>query len=152
MTCPSPDPRSEASLRRAFWLVLDLGCQYVLAAVFLMAAITKITDLPGFADQLLLHSGLPSAMACFVAAFLPWLELTCGACLALGCARREAAVLLAILLAGLLVYSLTHLGPEDCGCFLFPVPMEHLTWWPPVRNGLLLLGAIYLARPQQLKS
>jgi uncharacterized membrane protein YphA (DoxX/SURF4 family) len=139
-------------VRRAFRLILNIGCQYVLAVVFLMAAITKITDLPGFADQLLIHSDLPSPVARVVAAVLPWLELTCGACLALGYAKREAAVLLAILLVGLLVYSLTHLGPEDCGCFLFPVPTEHFTWWPPVRNGLLLLGAIYLARSQASKS
>src|SRR5262249_12881438 len=77
---------------------LSLICRYVLAAVFLMAAVSKITDLGGFADQVVLHSGLPFRAALVVAGVLPWLELTCGVCLAFGRAVREAALLLAILL------------------------------------------------------
>src|SRR5262249_9136296 len=80
--------------------------------------------------------------ALVVAAVLPWLELTCGVCLAFGWAVREAALLLAILLVGLLGYSLTHLGQTDCHCFLFPTPTPESVWWPPVRNGLLLMCAL----------
>ena len=73
---------------------------------------------------------------------LPWLELTCGVCLALGQAVREAALLSAVLLVGLLAYALTHLGQPDCHCFLFPGSEPEWMWWPPVRNGLLLLCAL----------
>jgi uncharacterized membrane protein YphA (DoxX/SURF4 family) len=124
---------------------LSSGCRYLLAFVFLAAAVTKLTDLSGFTDRVVLHSGLPYHASLVVAAVLPWLELTCGVCLALGYAVREAALLLAVLLVALLVYALTHLGPTDCGCFLFPGREPQWTWWAPARNALLLLCAIYVS-------
>jgi uncharacterized membrane protein YphA (DoxX/SURF4 family) len=126
-------------------VLLCLSCRYVLAAVFLMSAVTKLADLRGFSDQLVLRSGLPFELSIKVAAILPWLELTCGLCLALGRAVREAALLLSILLAALLVYALTHLGAYDCRCFLFPGREPERPWWIPARNAVLLLCAIYVA-------
>jgi uncharacterized membrane protein YphA (DoxX/SURF4 family) len=118
-------------------------CRWVLAVVFCMAGVTKVTDLQGFADDVLLHSGLPYAVGLVVAAVLPWLELTCAACLLAGCAVREAALLLVIVLTMLLVYSLLHWNEPDCACFVFPRPQALTTWWwPPVRNALLLLCAL----------
>lgn len=125
---------------------IGLGCRYVLAIVFLMAALTKVVALPQFADRLESHSGLPRTLALTAAAVLPWLELTCGVCLALGYAVREAALLLSVLLVGLLAWALWHVGADDCGCFLFhralPAPPA---WWPPVRNALLLLCGARMA-------
>ena len=118
----------------------------MLAVVFLMAGVTKVTDLHGFADEVLLHSGLPYSVGTVVAASLPWLELICGACLLAGYAVREAALLLVILLTMLLVYSLLHLHEPDCACFVFPRP-EALTvwWWTPLRNALLLFCGVWAA-------
>jgi predicted membrane protein len=111
-----------------------------------MAGVTKVTDLHGFADDVLLHSGLPYSVGLVVATVLPWLELTCAACLLAGYAVREAALLLVILLTLLLVYSLLHLNEPDCACFVFPRP-QALTvwWWPSLRNVLLLFCAIATA-------
>jgi uncharacterized membrane protein YphA (DoxX/SURF4 family) len=121
-------------------------CRWVLAGVFLMAGVTKVTDLHGFADDVVRHSGLPYSVGLVVAAVLPWLELTCAACLLAGYAVREAALLLAILLTLLLVYSLLHLNEPDCACFVFPKPRAlAVWWWPPVRNILLLLCAVRTA-------
>src|SRR5262249_50768217 len=129
-------------MRQHLLLWIRLGCRYVLAAVFLMAAITKITDLSGFTDEMVLHSGLPYYPALALAAILPWLELTCGVCLALGYAVREAASILVLLLLALLCYSLTHLGQTDCHCFLFPTRTPEWMWWPTIRNSLLLACAL----------
>src|SRR5438477_1525947 len=85
-------------------------CRWVLAVVFVMAGVTKITDLHGFADEVLLHAGLPYSIGLVTAAALPWLELTCAACLLMGYAVREAAFLLALILTLLLVYALLHLN------------------------------------------
>jgi hypothetical protein len=64
--------------------------------------------------------------------------------LALGVAIREAAVLIAILLMTFLVYSLLHLHEADCECFLFPVAMPTFasSWWPPMRDLLLLVISV----------
>jgi len=120
-------------------VILAVTCRYVLAAVFLAAAVTKITDLAGFTNRLV-WSELPFAR--IVAAVVPWLELTCGLCLALGWAVREAAAILAVLLAALLVYALAHFGQSDCRCFFFPTREPRWTWWTPTRNTILLACAV----------
>src|SRR5258708_4499747 len=91
-TCPSPAPR------RAERRWLTRACRFVLAAVFLMAAVTKLSNLPGFQSQFLVHSPLPEWPALLIAHWLPWLELTCGVCLGIGVAVREAALCIVVLL------------------------------------------------------
>lgn len=140
-TCPPTPPPPE---RRTRWLrALRTGCRFVLAAVFLMAALTKITDLAGFEDQVILHAGLPAPLDIVAIAVLPWLELICGMCLALAYARREAALITTILLAVFLVHGVINYSERDCGCFLFPnlLPPSQ-PWWLPARNTLLLAGSI----------
>ncbi len=133
--CPSPVPATRRLLTGA--------CRAVLAVVFLMAGAAKVTDLPGFADRVVLHTELPQTLAWGVARFLPWLELTCGLCLAVGYAVREAGAILTILLVLFLGYALLHRGEADCGCFVFPrVVPESFAWWPALRNGLLLMCAV----------
>jgi uncharacterized membrane protein YphA (DoxX/SURF4 family) len=123
------------------------ACRWILAILFLMAGVSKVTDLAAFEDVVRLHSPAPTIVGRVVAAWLPWLELTCGACLALGYAVRETASILSVVLAGLLVYTLLYpdVG-QSCGCFVFPVKVETVPpWWPPVRNALLLLASGWLA-------
>ena len=142
--CPSADP--ERPRRRLIHLVIVPVCRYLLAAVFLAAAVTKLTDLPGFRDRLVLHSGLPARLADATAVSLPWLELTCALCLVIGLARREAAVLLAGLLVIFLVHALAVSGGSECGCFLLPQAWEPAARpWLFVRNGGLFFAAVYLA-------
>ncbi|HLJ95923.1 MAG TPA: MauE/DoxX family redox-associated membrane protein [Gemmataceae bacterium] len=146
MTCPSPGWDADRPWRWRFFRLVSAVCRWTLGVVFLMAGVTKVTDLQGFADQVLVHSGLPSSIGRVVAAGLPWLELTCAACLLAGYAVREAAALLAILLILLLAYSLLHENERDCACFVFPTAKAlAVWWWPPVRNGLLLLCALRTA-------
>jgi len=122
------------------WNILQMGCRLVLAAVLMLAAVPKITDLHGFEDQVLLHSGLPPTLARLAIVVLPWYELTCSLCLALGFAVREAALLTAILLGCFVIYSLGHAGESDCGCFLFSTVQGAMQgWWHPLRDLLLLL-------------
>jgi uncharacterized membrane protein YphA (DoxX/SURF4 family) len=122
---------------------LHLGCRGLLAVVFLMAALTKITDLAGFEEQVRLHADLPPALEAGVIAVLPWLELTCGVCLALGYATREALVIGTVLLAAFFVQSVRQYAERDCGCLVFPQLLPALSpWWPPVHNLALLIVGI----------
>jgi uncharacterized membrane protein YphA (DoxX/SURF4 family) len=135
-------------------VVVLAWCRYLLAAVFLMAALTKVTDLTGFADQLVLHGGLPERVGVSLAAFLPALELVCGLCLALGVLRREAALLAGVLLLVFSIYTLTRLTERDCGCFLFPVSAPNAgAAWALTRNAVLLLcsvGVCWSDRPPRV--
>jgi putative oxidoreductase len=148
VNCQLPAPEDSARHFCGLSAAFSLACRYLLAAVFLMAAVSKITDLQAFTDRLVLHSGLAYRPASIVAAVLPWLELTCGLCLALGVAVREAAAIVCMLLVMFLGYSVWHHGETDCGCFLFPhaVPLTDSGWWQPVRNGLLTVCALRVAR------
>src|ERR1700683_760772 len=143
--CPSPATRTPVKVRLARW-----ACRWLLAVVFLMAGASKVADLAAFADVVLLHSPAPYYLGRVAAAWLPWLELTCGGWLAVGFAVREAAAVLAVLLLGLLIYSLGYPGDAaSCGCFVFPVKVEALPrWWPPLRNAGLLLASLWLALPE----
>lgn len=135
---PTPPP-NEHRWRHA----VRLGCRALLAVVFLMAALTKITDLAGFEEQVRLHAELPPPLEAVVIAVLPWLELTCGVCLALGYAAREALLIAGVLLAAFVVQSLRQYAERDCGCFLFPELLPASPpWWLPVRNLALLVAAV----------
>jgi uncharacterized membrane protein YphA (DoxX/SURF4 family) len=150
---PAPDGKRA----RLGWVAVSrLVCRYVLAAVFLMAALSKILDPNEFSARLD-HSGLPDKITIVVAVILPWLELVCGLCLALGVAVREAATLLSAFLILFLIHSLLRYGEGDCGCFLFPTPESFTTpgfptresfttpgWWPPARDFLFLLCGLRL--------
>jgi uncharacterized membrane protein YphA (DoxX/SURF4 family) len=138
-------------VRRRLSVISWFGCRYLLAVVFLMAAVSKLTDLRTFAAQVERDSGLPDRVNRIVGVVLPWLELTCGACLALGQAVREAALVLSILLVALLIYALTHLGASDCHCFLFPGREPQWAWWGPVQNALLLACAVYVSLSPRAK-
>jgi putative oxidoreductase len=153
-TVISPPPESAveaprpARSRRWATTLLTAGCRWVLAVVFLAAALSKIADLGAFSDRVVLHSGLPPALAAAGAAFLPWLELTCGMCLALGVMQREAALLLALLLLFFLGHALARPAQPDCGCFLFPGLTAQTTplWQQVVRNLVLLGSTVWLCR------
>jgi len=127
---------------------LTAVCRYLLAAIFLMAAVTKIQDPEGFRQRVLQEAHLPLELARVVLWVLPWLELTCGVCLALGYAVREAALLVTVLLALFIVHSMMSLTEADCGCFLTPLPEPALAWWPPVRNVLLLACSVRVLWPK----
>jgi uncharacterized membrane protein YphA (DoxX/SURF4 family) len=139
-TCiDTPPPKPSADPPRGRRL-LKAGCRYLLAIAFLASALTKILDPGPFARQVA-DIGLPNLVADAVTAILPWLELTCGFCLALGVAVREAAAIVCGLLVFFLAYSLFHRGDGDCGCLLFPEALQPINRWPwlPLRN-LVLLG------------
>jgi uncharacterized membrane protein YphA (DoxX/SURF4 family) len=122
-------------------------CCYLLAAVFLAAGVTKVTDLGAFRDRLELHSDLPLWLA-RPAYLVPWLELVIGWCLAVGHGRREAAFLAVVLLIAFTLINLFQKSPEDCGCLLLPESWRFAEQgrWPLLRNLVLLAGAGWVIR------
>jgi hypothetical protein len=125
--------------------VLRFGCQAILAAAFLLSGASKFIAPEAFLDHLAVRVGLWPALAWAVAAFLPALELTCGLCLAMNCAVREATSILGGLLLLFLGYLLFH-GAGDCPCFLFARASDARPWWSMARNVLLLCCCLPLTR------
>jgi uncharacterized membrane protein YphA (DoxX/SURF4 family) len=139
------------------WLLhpgLTLVCRVVLGLVFMVAALPKLADPPGFAKAIWAYGLFPSWSLNPLALGLPWLELFCGLGLCLGLWLRAAttwvaALLLAFSLA--LAINLVRHHPVDCGCFGATAPMSEAERlvdmrWSLLRDlGLLLLAAQVLA-------
>lgn len=99
---------------------LTVRAQFILAAVFVVAAVAKIADPPGFAHQLHNYRLLPAGAVNALALVLPWLELLVGVALFLGVFRPAAAGIAALMLAvflGALGINLARRHPIDCSCF-----------------------------------
>jgi putative oxidoreductase len=100
------------------WLTVRV--QFVLAAFFVVAGISKIVDPPGFAHEIHNYKMMPGALVNAMALILPWLEVVTGAALFLGIVRRTATKILAVLLLvfiAALGVNLARGHPVDCGCF-----------------------------------
>jgi uncharacterized membrane protein YphA (DoxX/SURF4 family) len=140
--CVSNNP--QACLGR--WL-LYLFCRWLVGGSFLLAAVTKISEPLVFVERLELHSGLPLSLARAVGIYLPWLELTCGFCVVLEVAVREAAALLVGLLFMFLGVALLQ-PTTDCGCLVFPQQLEALATGPGMmmRNLVLILAALLVLK------
>lgn len=100
------------------WLVVRV--QFLLGAVFLMAAWPKLLDPPGFAKAVAHYDLLPAALVPAVALALPWLEALAGLALVLGVWIRAAALwagLMLLAFMGALGFNLARGHAVDCGCF-----------------------------------
>jgi putative oxidoreductase len=100
------------------WLTIRV--QLGLAAIFIVAAVAKIADPPGFAHEVANYKLLPAGAINAMALWLPWLEIIIGLCFFFGVYRRTAGRLAAILLIvfiGALSINLARGRPVDCGCF-----------------------------------
>jgi putative oxidoreductase len=100
------------------WLTVRV--QFVLAAFFVVAGLSKIADPPGFAHEIHNYRIVPGPIVNAMALILPWLEVVTGAALFFGIYRRTSAKILAVLLLvfiAALGINLARGRPVDCGCF-----------------------------------
>lgn len=129
--------------------------QIALGIVFLVSAVPKISDPPGFAHMIYNYRLTPGALVNGLALVLPWVELIVGLALVLGVWRREAAIVAGILLVVFVVaigINLARGHAVDCGCFDVRAAgksreeMLADMRWVVIRDvGLLLLVAQVLA-------
>lgn len=99
---------------------LSVRAPFALGLVFVIAALAKIADPPGFAKSIWLYGLAPAWSVHPAALVLPWLELLCGLALCLGLWKRAAAAWTALLLLvfiAALSINLARRHPVDCGCF-----------------------------------
>jgi uncharacterized membrane protein YphA (DoxX/SURF4 family) len=105
------------------WLLhprLTLLTRIALGLVFIVAALPKLADPPGFAKAIWAYELFPAWSLNPLALTLPWLELLCGMALCLGVWTRAAALWVGALLLAFslaLTLNLARQHPVDCGCF-----------------------------------
>ena len=105
------------------WLTspwLTIRVQIGLGAIFLVAALPKIADPPGFAHMIYNYRLVPGAFVNALGLVMPWVEILAGLALILGVWRREAAIVCGLLILVFLVaigINLARGHAVDCGCF-----------------------------------
>lgn len=134
--------------------------RWLLAAVFLGAALSKLANLQEFyADILAYQLPAPVPLVRLAAMSLPWLELLCGLLLLFGGCRR-AALAWTILLLAVFVLATGQAWARglniSCGCFHLDflgagklVKLFESIPFAFFRACLLLAGALYLFQRQE---
>jgi putative oxidoreductase len=105
------------------WLThpwLTVRVQIGLGAIFLVAALPKIADPPSFAHMIYNYRAVPGSAVNALALVMPWVEFLAGLALILGVWRREAAMVVGLLLLvfiAAIAFNLARGHAVDCGCF-----------------------------------
>jgi putative oxidoreductase len=123
-----------------------LGCRLVLGGLFIWAAVTKLPDMAGFAQDVANYRVVPATVVPFVAAAVVGIELLAGVALVSGWMARPAAIVIAALLGVFTVFIAQALlrGIDlRCGCFGGD---ELASWWTVARDLAMLAAAIAVAR------
>jgi uncharacterized membrane protein YphA (DoxX/SURF4 family) len=125
------------------WTAAGWAARLCVGGLFLLAAGSKLYDLPRFAEEIRAYRIVPVVLTNGMAYILPWLELSAAALLLAGVWRGEARLILFVLT---LIFTIAKVWAElkglriDCGCF------GHL--WPWLTEatrgpkGLLLNAAL----------
>jgi hypothetical protein len=146
---------------------LHLALRLLLGLVFVYASLDKIANPSGFARIVYQWQILGPVPANVLAVTLPWVELVSGLLLLIGVCRRDAALVLAVLLVVFLGAAASVLARgidvENCGCTSIteaaagswpPAWTRGVGWFLITRNTLLLGAALVLGlvEPRQRAS
>jgi uncharacterized membrane protein YphA (DoxX/SURF4 family) len=125
------------------WLThpwLTVRVQIALGAIFIAAALPKISDPPSFAHMIYNYRLLPGGLINISALVLPWVELLAGLALVLGVWVKPARGLIAAMLVAFIVaisINLLRNNAIDCGCF--DVSAANLTHEEQIRDMWLVI-------------
>jgi uncharacterized membrane protein YphA (DoxX/SURF4 family) len=100
------------------WLTVRV--QIALGAIFIAAALPKVTDPPSFAHMIYNYRILPAPLINITSLVMPWVEIFAGLALIVGvwktAARNLIAAMLVIFIIAISV-NLARGNAIDCGCF-----------------------------------
>ncbi len=140
------------------WLTIRV--QLALGAIFIAAALPKITDPPSFAHMIYNYRILPGGLINISALVMPWVELLAGLALIIGVWKRPARWIIAAMLVTFIIaisINLVRNNAIDCGCF--DVSAAGLTheekirdmWMVVLRDIGMLLMVAQLAWAEKLR-
>lgn len=108
------------------WTVTGWAARLCVGGLFLLAASSKLYDLPRFAEEIRAYRIVPVMLTNGMAYLLPWIELSAAVLLIVGLWRGEARLILFVLMV---VFTIARVWAElkglkiDCGCFGPLLPM-----------------------------
>jgi putative oxidoreductase len=132
--------------------ILHWICRLGLAGIFLYTGYIKLESPLQFAAVLYGYKLFPTALIMTMTRYFPWVEIALAVLLLLGWRMRYVALGACGLIAAFIgILAITYLRGIDanCGCFSFGDRITPLTI---VRDGLILLPALYLAAESVLRT
>lgn len=115
--------------------------------IFILAAVTKVTDPAGFSQSIYNYKLMPDFSINFLAIAFPWIELVTGILLVFGIAVKEnSAILTGLLVVFIIAISISMARGLniDCGCF-GTIEGSKVGLMKILENvGLLILGLILI--------
>lgn len=134
--------RDQKIYRLAYWL------SSALIALTLLSGFYKLLYPADFALAVYRFQLLPDFLVNLTALYIPWLEVSCAACLLFIPRYRAAALLivlaLLVLFTGSITINLWRGAVISCGCFSGSLD-QPMTWLSVARNiGLILLATLAL--------
>ena len=133
---------------------LQLALRLLLGGLFVYASLDKIADPPAFARIVYQWQVLGAVPSNLVAVILPWLEALAGILLLAGIWRREAALVVALLLVLFMAAAgsvmARGIDVENCGCTSVAAKAEAsgffhgVGWFLVLRNAVLLASSLVL--------
>lgn len=115
----------------------------VVAALFLVAALSKLGDLDHFAKEVRGFRVIPDVWSNAVANVVPWLEIVTSAGLVIGVARRESRTLLMAALVGFIFLKVRAEALNiTCGCFGDTWLTKIFSGWAGVALNVFLLACL----------
>lgn len=140
------------------WLTVRL--QIALGAIFIAAALPKISDPPSFAHMIYNYRILPAGLINITALVMPWVELVAGVALVLGVWTRPARWIVGAMLVVFMIaitINLVRGNAIDCGCFdvasAGKTYDERITdmWWVLIRDAGMLLMIAQMAWAEKVR-
>jgi len=117
----------------------------IAAGVFIWAAIPKLIDPVGFAEDIANYQAFPYWSWNFIAAVVPALELVAAVALLSGVLRKGGVLLLAVLDAAFMALILSVIVRDidlSCGCFGREEEAATIGWPTFLRDAALMLAIV----------
>lgn len=140
-------------MRSKSWDRLILLLRWFVAAIFILAGISKILNPDTFARDIDNYRLLPYLLVTIMAIILPWLEVSCGIFLIVGRWKKGAAFTLLILTFMFLIAigSAIARGLDiTCGCFSMTIEGMKVGYTRLVED-VVLFGLIILINIKELR-
>ncbi len=125
---------------------LNLLFRIILGSIFLIAAISKIADLSGFAKEIANYKIVPDMAVNLMSIVIPWIELVCAMFIITGIRIKSSVAIIGsmILVFNIAIAIAMIKGLNiNCGCHT-QVMAEQIGWQKIIENTGLFLLALFL--------
>lgn len=129
--------------------ILISANRIILGLIFIYASWDKVLEPAAFAKAVANYQILPQVLVAPLAIFLPWLELTCGICLAANRWTGGSAIIVTVLIvifSSAIGFNIYRGMDIACGCFTLDQSAPSDMWLDLLRDVIILVMSVSTMR------